>query len=204
MKWKSTLFSALDNKLGNQIVGARWKGRGYFRAYVIPANPRTNAQKAERAVHALLVKRYQEVAPANSDARKAWDLEALPDLISGYNLFVKQGRKSKVAATTGSSTGEIDVTYTLGLPVDRAELVTYKVSTGEYAAANYEGSLESGEDKTKTITGLDAGSFYQIYIANKHINDFDTSDLIKVASITKWKPNHSTGEADTAYAMAHV
>jgi len=202
MKWKSTLFSALDNKLGNQIVGARWKGRGYFRAYVIPANPRTNAQKAERAVHALLVKRYQEVAPADSDARKAWDLEALPDLISGYNLFVKQGRKSKVSCQSGVQSGTIQVTYTLGLPVDRAELVVYDTVDETWEKANYTGSLESGENKTKLIGGLTSGRTYHVYIANKHVNDFDTSDLIKVASITKWKPNHSTGQADAAECEA--
>lgn len=198
MKWKSTLFSALDNKLGNQIVGARWKGRGYFRAYVVPANPRTNPQKAERAVLALLVKRYQEIAPAGSQARADWDKEALQDLISGYNLFVKQGRKSKISCEQGSGNGEIDVTYTLGLPVDRAELVVYDTVEGTWAKATYDGSLESGENKTKTITGLVAGRLYHVYIANKHVNAFNTSDLIKVASITKWKANHSTGGADAA------
>jgi len=202
MKWKSTLFSALDNKLGNQIVGARWKGRGYFRAYVIPANPRTNPQKAERAVLAKLVKRYQEIAPAGSQARADWDKEALPDLISGYNLFVKQGRKSKVSCATGSGSGEIDVTYTLGLPVDRAELAVYDAIGDTWEKATYSGSLESGEDKTKTITGLDPGHIYHVYIANKHVNDFNTSDLIKAACITMWKPNHSTGEADSAICTA--
>jgi len=198
MKWKSTLFSALDNKLGNQIVGARWKGRGYFRAYVVPANPRTNPQKAERAVLANLVKRYQEIAPAGSQARADWDKEALPDLISGYNLFVKQGRKSKISCQTGSGAMEIDVTYTLGLPVDRAELVAYRVEADTWEVPSYSGSLEAGENKTKTITVAASGAMYHVYIANKHVNAFNTSDLYKQAAITKWKPNHSTGQADAA------
>ena len=91
MKWKSVLFSDLANKLGDQIVGAKWKGRGYFRSYVIPANPRTNKQKAHRAVLKELVALAKQNVLGDADKQAVWNEEALPYAISGYNLFVKWG-----------------------------------------------------------------------------------------------------------------
>lgn len=41
------ILGAIFGKVGN-VVGAKWKGIAYIRAYVIPANPNTDAQKAER------------------------------------------------------------------------------------------------------------------------------------------------------------
>jgi len=198
MKWKSTLFSSLDNKLGDQIVGARWKGRGYFRAYVVPANPNTLKQKAERDNLAKLVSRYQEIAPAESDERAAWDAEALPLAISGYNLFCKYGRPSEISCpSTGTSGVGFTVTYTLGMPVDRAELYTLTDST--VAKASYTGTLEAGEDKTKTVTITGAGT-YGVFIGDKNvIKEGDTLGNAYIYQlITKWKPNPATGVADPA------
>lgn len=41
------ILGAISGKVGN-VVGASWKGINYIREYVIPANPNTDAQKAER------------------------------------------------------------------------------------------------------------------------------------------------------------
>lgn len=41
------ILGAITGKVGN-VVGASWKGIAYIREYVIPANPNTVAQKAER------------------------------------------------------------------------------------------------------------------------------------------------------------
>lgn len=41
------ILGAITGKVGN-VVGASWKGINYIREYVIPANPNTDAQKAER------------------------------------------------------------------------------------------------------------------------------------------------------------
>lgn len=41
------ILGAITGKVGN-VVGASWKGIAYIREYVIPANPNTDAQKAER------------------------------------------------------------------------------------------------------------------------------------------------------------
>jgi len=41
------ILGSITGKVGN-VVGASWKGINYIREYVIPANPNTDAQKAER------------------------------------------------------------------------------------------------------------------------------------------------------------
>lgn len=41
------ILGAISGKVGN-VVGASWKGINYIREYVIPANPNTDLQKAER------------------------------------------------------------------------------------------------------------------------------------------------------------
>lgn len=48
------ILGHFSGKVGN-VVGASWKGIRYIREYVIPANPDTDAQKAERALFADLV-----------------------------------------------------------------------------------------------------------------------------------------------------
>jgi len=198
LKWKSVLFSDLANKLGDQIVGAKWKGRCYFRSYVIPANPKTNPQMAHRAVLANLVARYQEVAPAASAARTAWNAEALPLLISGYNLFVKQGRKSAISVpTTASGTGsaDVEVTYTLGLAVDDAAILRYDGTN--LVDVTPAAGLEAGANKTFTDTVTSSGT-YQYFIANKKVLAEGDTAPQQYQAITKWTANEANGVADAA------
>lgn len=53
-KVPSGVLGPFSGKVGN-VVGASWKGIKYIRQYVVPANPDTDAQKAERALFADLV-----------------------------------------------------------------------------------------------------------------------------------------------------
>jgi len=196
MKWKSVLFSELNGKLGDQIVGARWKGRGYFRSYIIPANPKTNAQTAHRAVLAELVKRCQEVVLDDADRKAAWNTRALPQLISGYNLFVKYGRMSAISVpTTGSAGGDITITYTCGIPLASAGIIRYDGSNWEIIADK--GELEAGENKTFTDESVPAGTYYY-FLADLDVLVSGDSSPQEYQAVTKWKPDESNGVADEA------
>jgi len=193
MKWKSVLFSELSNKLGDQIVGARWKGRGYFRSYVIPANPRSLKQLAHRDCLDKILKHVQSEILDDADIKAAWNATALPLLISGYNLVMKYGRQTKIACPpTGTADSPIDITYTCGVPLAKAGIFQITDSTvTEVAAA---GTLEAGEDKTVATGNLAAGTYF-FYMA-------DTSVLKGVDSwpqiyqgVTKWKPDVANGVA---------
>ena len=196
MKWKSVLFSELLNKLGDQIVGAKWKGRGYFRSYVIPANPRTNKQEAHRAIMANLVKRCQQVVLDDADIKSAWDTEALPLLVSGYNLFVKYGRLSKISVPSTASAGDdITVTYTCGIPLTKAGIIRYDGSSWDTVADK--GTLEDGEDKTVTDSSVPAGTYYY-YLADMNVLKEGDSSPQEYQAITDWEPDTTNGVATEA------
>lgn len=72
-------------KIGN-IVGANWKNKNYVRSYVIPANPNSDLQKAQRArfkSNVEFVKGIlgQIIQPYVDPFQRA---------MSGYNYFIKQ------------------------------------------------------------------------------------------------------------------
>lgn len=195
-KWTSPLFTDMRNKIADSVVFSRWKGRGYFRSWVKPANPRTNAQKAHRAVLANLVKRYQELT-TDSAVKSAWNARALEYLISGYNLFVKWGRSSYVKAEPGSASGKLKVTYKCGIPLSEARLYTYNPSEGWSDDTPADG-LQSGEN-TIEIT-KSANTEYTVFLATKNVlKEGDTSPQ-PYQAITKWYPDTTNGVAVEAKA----
>ena len=194
-KWKSVVFTDIRNKLGDSVVFSSWKGRGYMRSYVIPANPRTNKQLAHRAVLKELVKRWQEVINT-TDKKSAWNAEALPYLISGFNLFVKYGRKSKISVpATGSAGSPITITYTLGLPATKAAIYVYDGSS--WTDITPSEGLSSDPDSTIQWTPSSAGTYY-FFIADKDILVSGDSSPQDYQAITKWMPDETNGVAKEA------
>lgn len=196
MKWKSVLFSDLRNKLGDQIVAGAWKGRGYFRSYVIPANPKTKKQMAHRDVLAKLVERAKEAVLSTSSRKALWDAEALQYGISGYNLFVKWGRLSKISVpSTGTAGGNVTITYTCGIPISKAGIVRYN-GTNWVIVAN-KGQLEAGENKTFVNTNVPAGTYYY-FLADLDVLLSGDSSPQPYQAITKWSPDETNGVAKEA------
>jgi len=196
-KWKSPVLSDIRNQVAKGIVFSIWKGRGYFRSYVIPANPRTNPQKAHRAVMAELVKRWQDII--DTDAKKAaWNAVALTLLITGYNLFVKEGRKSIISCpATASGVGSVDITitYTLGLGAANARI--YKFDGTTYTDITPATGLEAGPDRTMTYTETVSGT-YTYFIADSRVLVEGDTPPQEYQAITCWKPDVVNGVADPA------
>ena len=196
MKWKSVLFSELSNKLGDQIVGARWKGRGYFRSYVIPANPKSDKQVAVRDTLDKILKHAQSEILDDADIKAAWNAEALPLLISGCNLVVKYGCKSKISSPpTGTANSPVEITYTCGIPLAKAAM--FKITDSAVTEVVAKGALEAGDDKTVNTGNLAAGTYY-FFLAD--------ADVLKGADawpqiyqgVTKWKADDSIPGAKEA------
>lgn len=204
-KWKSVIFSDIRNKLGEQVVFSIWKGRGYMRQYVIPANPQTTAQQAHRDVHRKLVKRWQAVI--DTDAKKAvWNEYALPELISGYNKFIKIGRRSKISVpSTASGTGSatVTVTYTLGLPASEARIYRYARNAGVLTDVTPPEGLSEEPNSTFNDT-VNTSDIYEYFIASAvPLVEGDTPPQ-PYQAITKWEPDEANGVAKEAVCEVTV
>lgn len=199
-KWKSPIFSDIRNAIGDNVTFSQWKGRPYMRSYVKPANPRTLAQQANRDVMKNLVKRYQELM-ADPDVKTAWNAEALPYVISGFNLFTKFGRMSKIAVTSSGSLPNISVTitYTCGIPIQKAGILRFNGTT--WTIVKDKGTLEAGENKTATDTITTAGTYYY-FLADLDVLKPGDSAPQAYQAVTKWKPDVTQGKAVEAKIVA--
>jgi hypothetical protein len=195
MKWRSVLFSGLDGKLGEQIVGAKWKGRNYFRSYITPANPRTNKQQAGRAVMKELVARYQAEMMTDDAAKAAWNKQGLPDLIPGFNLFCRQGRLSSISCPATYGAANVPITYTCGIPIQDAGLLSRKGST--WTIQRQKGKLSPGKDQTLNTEDLEPGT-YDFFLANLSVLKPTEESPKSYQAVTKWKPDFETGTAVAA------
>jgi len=195
-KWASPIFSDMRNAIGQNVVFSQWKGRPYMRSWVKPANPQTNKQQANRDVLTQLVKRYQEIS-ADPDVKAEWNEEALPYVISGFNVFVKWGRLSKISVSpeSGSAPLTATITYTCGIPLAKATLLQFDGTT--WTKIKDKGELEAGEDKTVTVEGLEAGTYYFFLADDDVLKSGDTAPQ-NYQAITKWKPDLVNGVAKEA------
>jgi len=118
-KIRQGILGPVSGKIG-QIVGASWKGIDYIRAYVVPGNPNTVAQQAERALFANIVGlAHAALGPV---LQVYWD----PFLrkISGWSHFIGVSRGlvtvvddfSAVQITQGTLEGDIISDCVYGTP----------------------------------------------------------------------------------------
>lgn len=198
--WESPIFSGIRNKIGNNVVFSIWKGRPYFRSWVKPANPQTPKQQAGRDVMDKLVKRYQSIY-GDIDVKAQWNEEGLAYLISGFNAFVKYGRKSLISVSPASGGAPLDVTvtYTLGISVAKAGLLQFDGTT--WTIIKDAGELEEGVDKTVAVNGLAAGTYY-FFIADMDVLKDGDSAPQAYQAITKWEPDLINGVAKEATTTA--
>jgi len=190
-KWASPIFTDIRNAIGQNVVFSQWKGRPYMRSWVKPANPRTPAQMAIREYHKLLVKRYQELM-ADADVKTAWNEEALPYVVSGYNIFVKWGRLSEISVSPSSGTAPVDVTvtYKCGIPLAKAAILLFDGSS--WSIIKDKGTLSEEGIFTHT---LDAAGTYTFWLADLDVLKSGDSSPQPYQAITKWKPDKTNGVA---------
>ena len=184
-KWVSPLFTDIRNALGESVVFSNWKGRGYFRGYARPANPQTVKQQAHRALMAALVARWKEIATTN-DIKQAWNDVASPLQISGYNLFIKEGRKSEIsvpASASGTGSATVTVTYTLGLGAADARIYRYDGTT--WVDVTPASGLSAGVDQTFDDTVTASGTYYYFIADGRVLVSGDTAPQ-PYQAISKW------------------
>ena len=193
-KWFSVLFSDVRKKLGDQVVFSNWKGRGYMRTWVKPANPRTNKQQANRDHTKKLVSRWQEIS-GDADVKAAYNERALDYGISGYNLFTKFGRKSSIECpATGGTGSAISINYTVGFLVGEAGIYVVKPDGSIEDITPSEGLSSSG---SISYTPDTTGDYYFFVAIKTVLKTGDTSPQ-PYQLVNAWKPDPTTGTAKEA------
>ena len=201
-KWKSPIFSDIRNKLGENVVFSMWKGRPYMRSYVTPANPNSLKQQAQRALVANIVAMYQANVKGDESIAAAWDVEALPRLISGYNQFVQYGA-SVTLGTLDLSATTISIPITASsIPADRLAIMVYDLNTTTYLLPTSKRGLGTYTEADYTAWTPAEGDL--IYVADTKV--LDGEDIESTAALYKacnhWKKNIATGAADAMVVTA--
>lgn len=121
-KLKAPLLSlGASGKLGGALVYFPWKGIDAVREYVVPANPRSTEQIAQRAHFEDAVDAWHTNAYTDAD-RIAWNRWAgtLADIMSGFNAMMRLAIAIYMAASTWRliSQVEVDTPTAVGFDVD--------------------------------------------------------------------------------------
>jgi hypothetical protein len=200
--WKSPIFSDIRNKLGDNVVFSMWKGRPYMRSYVKPANPNSLAQQANRLHMAAIVALYQANVKGVAINAAAWDKEALPKLISGYNLFTMYGRQGSQITAGGLKEPGIVITSLAAASLD-VEIVASAIPADRLALMTVAANGTPIEISTKRGLGhYVPGSWSTAPVATNLLYVVDTqvlagSDVETTAKLYKavnhWVPNEATG-----------
>jgi len=100
-----------SGQLGKSLVFLRWKGIRDVRKYVIPANPRTNLQQAQRSRFQLAVQAWHSVGMTGTD-KEAWGRYSSVSgrIQSGFNAFVQWFVKTKLQNKIPLSINSINFT----------------------------------------------------------------------------------------------
>lgn len=178
----SVIVGSMSGKAG-PVVFSRWKGQPYIRQHVVPSNPNTDAQQAQRAYFSQIVSWWHQLA-----ALMVTFCDALVEgeALSGFNAFMTQNVKDLVdavdpriiptssdivavesfVATTGAS-GIITCAWNAGDAVGSSHMYFFAcpypedVLTGEIFKPTYSETLVS--DEAVSLSDLEAATAYQIF-----------------------------------------
>lgn len=120
-KLKAPLLSfGASGKIAGALVYFPWKGINAVREYVVPANPKSTLQIAQRTIFSTGVIVWHAAAYTDAD-RIAWNRYAgqLADIMSGFNAFMRIYIAQAIAALpwTGTSQVEVDTPTTAGFDI---------------------------------------------------------------------------------------
>ena len=94
------ILGGFSGKVGS-VVGGKWKTTNYMRGHVIPANPKSDGQKAQRGAMSQMVLISQQILSVI--IQTYWN--PFQSTMSGYNAFVKENI-ARLAAFTFDVNGD--------------------------------------------------------------------------------------------------
>lgn len=189
-KVKGPLMS-MDGRgqLGKSLVFLGWKGLKTVRSYVVPANPNSTAQQAQRGVMTAAVAAWHAKAYNDLDARAFNVLASIQSMVmSGFNAFCKIFIQQTALAAA------ILQPYAMALTLTTPEQIALSVSCPGTVACKvrYGSSLSvmgssisltkalTGDPYTGTITGLTSGEYVYFQIYTEVASTFVLTGIYKV------------------------
>ncbi|MBA7534183.1 hypothetical protein ES705_26429 [subsurface metagenome] len=193
----SPIVVSVSGKVADAVF-ARWKGRNYIRSRVIPADPKSAAQLIVRESMARAVSLWQSLY---AKVKTAMDVYAAGYRMSGYNWMVGQNRKDEESHDSNAITPanpKIDGAATFTPTTGAAGIITLDWTGGTESADHKVTALhrkvEVGSEldaitlfeedttvwsaQTLSMTGLDTGELYRVWI----INEDTTDDTYSISS----------------------
>lgn len=174
-KVKGPLFSlSASGQIAKTLVFMSWKGIADVRKYVIPANPNTAGQQAQRGIFAAAVEDWHTDGFTAIDVA-AWNLYALAlkKAQSGFNVLVKLKVDCAVEGETwvplvdclvtsiGAAGAQINITGTVG------STIKLYWGTSKTSMFNEEAMVDTAGDYEVNLAACEASTKYYFYIIDK-------------------------------------
>jgi hypothetical protein len=173
-----------SGQLGKTVVYMNWKGIKDVRQHVIPANPKTEAQQAQRSKLAAAVERWHTYQLTELDKSAVNMLASLqPTPMSGFNVIIKADVESQIAGhefqlVYGLAVQNI-TTEGFGVVAIGRSGGTYKIYYGTSpnvltASANV---TNNNGNLSVSLSGLQAGTTYYFQIRATDAGHDDVSGI---------------------------
>lgn len=166
-------------------MGTKWKGRGVFRAYKTPANPKSCPQRANRDHQKKVLELYQSNVGGDATKEGYWNTDALPRSISGYNLFMMLGRSSRIDCDATHDGTQMAGHYTVTKDISTAGLYVEELGGNTFDVVIAVGEMVAGDDVVFNYTsgGTDDLLFYIVDGRSKNIPPTNTN---RDAIVNNW------------------
>lgn len=175
-KLKAPLLSlGASGAIGKVAVFFNWKGIDAVREYVIPANPKSDAQQTQRgyvtsavaAIHLAEQDATKPLVKADTIAYALW-ARALGITMTWFNTAVRNYVKQKVAGLNGcpygaggTTPGDGELAVTISIPIGGPVNGAFWYGTSITAMLSSKAAIYDGIDTfSETISGLTNGIKY--------------------------------------------
>ncbi|MEI8122330.1 MAG: DUF6266 family protein [bacterium] len=142
--------------IGKTLVAGAWKGVKYMRQHVVPANPQSVAQTAQRDIMALCVVAWQTGFETDS-IKAGWNYFASVSgkAQSGFNAFVSTTAKNQAANPTAACF--ISMVTTIGVTLTPVNPDTTAPVMGDYIFRYGDTPDALTHSQTKTVSDFGVG-----------------------------------------------
>jgi hypothetical protein len=185
-KVKGPLFSlSASGQIAKTLVYMTWKGIDDVRKYVVPANPNTALQQAQRGYVKSAIEKWHSVDWIALD-KTAWNLLATTQakVMSGFNSFVKLFVETSVAVKTFAECAgcvivpaDVTATVTFQCGLSGVKEATLKYGTSKTAMIESEEQAVAAGVLEFSLAGLVASTKYFCKVVPKDADELAYSGI---------------------------